>query len=133
MIVKYLDGDVWGFIDNVRQVVNKDIDTDALIRQYDEEPSRRDIASENVPVRPGEDEVIMSNKAFVVATESLEDVPGNAHTLNFLEPGLLRDNMPAAVIILCVEDYKEYDTIILVTNQKCYLMNDKGQTIERLV
>jgi len=34
--------------------------------------------------------------------------------------------------LLYIEDCKDYDAVILVTNQKCYLMNDEGKTIERL-
>ena len=140
MIVKYLHGDVWAYIDNVRQVANKSIDTEELIKKYDEEVGtpddlirREDIASHNVPDGEDKDLVIMSNKAFTIASEHLEDVRGNTHTENLLEPSLMCANLPASVILLFVEDHKEYDTIVLVTNQKCYLMNDKGQTIERLV
>lgn len=140
MIVKYLDGEVWGFIDNVRQVASRDIDTDELIDKYNSEVGkggdalqRNDTASENVPEGPDMELVIMSNKAFIIASENLEGVRGNAHTVNLLEPSLMCANLPSSVIILFVEDHKEFDTIVLVTNQKCYLMNDKGQTIERLV
>lgn len=140
MIVKYLDGDVWAYIDNVRQVANKDVDTDELIKKYDREVGttddlirREDIASFNVPDGPQKDLVIMSNKAFTIASENLKDVRGNTHTENLLEPSLMCSNLPAATIMLFVEDHKEFDTVVLVTNQKCYLMNDKGQTIERLV
>lgn len=140
MIVKYLNGDVWAYIDNVRQVASRDINTEELIKKYDEEVGvpgdllqRKDIASENVPDGPDKERVIMSNKAFTIASENLEDVRGNTHTVNLLEPSLICSNLPAGTILLFVEDHKEFDTAVLITNQKCYLMNDKGQTIERLV
>ena len=140
MIVKYLNGDVWAYIDNVRQVAKSDIDTYELIQRYDKEVGlpgdplqRKDIASEDIPDGPDKERVIMSNKAFIIASENLKDVRGNTHTENLLEPSLMCSNLPAATIMLFVEDHKEFDTVVLVTNQKCYLMNDKGQTIERLV
>lgn len=138
MIVKYYKDGVWGYIDNVRQAANKEIEPLELIKQYD----GRDLDG---PIKEGEDPVcymngellpdgiIMSNKAFVMATVEQEEWGHNVHCENLLGLQGLYDNLPAATILLYVEDHKEYDTIVLVTNQKVYLMNDKGQTIERLV
>lgn len=139
MIVKYFDNGVWGYIDNVRQAANKDIDCDELIRRYNEENTfekpEDDIASymngEKLPV-----EIVMSNKAFTMACADVNDVIhgsqyGNSHTENLIDGSKI--DYPASIVLLYLNDHKEYDTVALVTNQKCFLMNDKGQTIERLV
>lgn len=154
MIVKYYKDGVWGYIDNVRQVANKLIDHEELIKQYDEEVKegkRDDVASyvnletgtclASAPYTPEEtliklpDDIVAVNKVFMMTTEGLpeelrEEV---CHAENLLDANLLVENLPANVILLYLNDHKEFDTIVLVTNQKCYLMNDKGQTIERLV
>ncbi len=136
MIVKYLKGDVWGFIDNVRQIATKNVDTEDSIRQYNEEVEkgeREDIAS----FMNGEKstvEVSMSNKVFLMATENdLEDIIGDVHRENLLDPLLTSKNYPAKTILLYLNDHKEHHNVVLITNQTTYLMNDKGQTIERLV
>lgn len=136
MIVKYLNDGVWGYIDNVRQVATKDIDTDELIAEYNRQKElgeREKIELEGCLTS----DIEASNKAFLIATETfehLQDLPGNCHMENLLSPELLgKGNYPAAVILLYLEDNKEYDNAVLITNQKTFLMNDKGQTIERLV
>jgi hypothetical protein len=145
MIVKYLKDDVWGYIDNVRQVANKNIDNDKLIKAYDEcedykditHSGEKDIASYVVcgegqlSILPKE--IIASNKIYLMAIADQSDWGHNVHTENLIDGTMALENYPTAVILLYVEEHKEYDSIALVTNQKCYLMNDKGQTIERLV
>jgi hypothetical protein len=135
MIVKYLKDGVWGYIDNVRQVGNKDIDCNELITRYNEMPQSQSCCdtvcymnSEKLPV-----DIAASNKVFTMATIDLPDEGINRHMENFIDGTMALENYPAAVIMLYIEDCKEYDAIVLVTNQKCFLMNDKGQTIERLV
>jgi len=147
MIVKYLDGDVWGYIDNVRQAASRGIDCLDLIIKYNNSPEyqdectpgngEKDIAS----YLNGEklaDDIAASNKVFTMTTNDLDSLFddssfGNCHSVNLIDGARALENYPAAGIVLYLNDHKEYDTLILVTNQKCFLMNDKGQTIERLV
>jgi hypothetical protein len=131
MIVKYLKEGVWGYIDNIRQAASEDIEPLELAAQYNKEVKegdREDLASVGVDVTC----IKESNKAFLLATENLDIGGINSHSENLLEPQRVMDNYPAKIIILYVEDHREYDSIVLVTNETVYLMNDKGQTIERL-
>jgi hypothetical protein len=146
MIVKYYKDGVWGYIDNVRQVGNKPIGHEALIKQYDEEVKegkRDDVASYmdfggDLAPSPREElplDVAKVNKTFLMITEGLpEEIKDEGyHAENLLDAYLLAENLPVNIILLYLNDHKEYDNLVLITNQKCYLMNDKGQTIERLV
>ena len=140
MIVKYRKDDAWGYIDNVRQAAHKDLDIDELVSQYDQEVKngeREDTAS-HWYVGEGQEvamskETIISNKVLLMVTEILADEGVNRHSENLLSEWGIRDNLPAYAILLYIEDCKEFDAMLLITNQQTYLMNDKGQTIERLV
>lgn len=154
MIVKYLKDGVWGYIDNVRQAANMDIEPIKLIEQYDKEVlagEREDIASyidftsEGTIIAEKEgnklayqrlpEDIIAVNKVFTMATEGIpEEIRDKGyHAENWLDGNMLIENFPANVVMLYLNDHKEYDTLVFVTNQKVYLMNDSGKTIERLV
>lgn len=77
-----------------------------------------------------DENVVKSNKTFTAAWDNVAEDSGNRHAENMLEPGMM--DLPAVTILIYLEDCKEYDSVLLITNQKVYLMNDKGQTIERL-
>jgi hypothetical protein len=142
MIVKYLKDDVWGFIDNIRQVGNQSINCDELVKKYNESPEyqdncnpgngEKDIASytcgEELPA-----DVAYTNKVFIIATNNKENWGNKVHTEDLIDYEIATSGAYAAIVLLYVEEHSEYDSIVLVTNQKCFLMNDKGQTIERLV
>lgn len=138
MIVKYLSNGVWGYIDNVRQVASQNIDCDELLARYNAMPQPKD-ELDNTCYMDGEklpEEVCISNKVFTMATIDTNGVFesanfGNSHIENLIDGS--NHMLPASIIILYLNDHKEYDTVLFVTNQKCFLMNDKGQTIERLV
>jgi hypothetical protein len=140
MIVKYLDNGVWGYIDNVRQAANKDIDCDELITRYNEMPQPKN-GCDPVCYKDNEklpEDICVSNKVFTMATIDINDILsdssyGNCHSQNLLDGTKVLKNYPASVVILYLNDHKEYDTVVFATNQECFLMNDKGQTIERLV
>lgn len=147
MIVKYFDNGVWGYIDNVRQVASCDIYCADLIIEYNNTPEyqddctpgngEKDIASYLNGERLSDD-VAASNKVFTIASSNLDSLFedssfGNCHSVNLIDGERALENYPAAGVVLYLNDHKEYDTLILITNQKCFLMNDKGQTIERLV
>ena len=140
MIVKYLSNGVWGYIDNVRQATSKFIDCDALVKEYnnstdfrdDTRSGEKDIASYADGKKLPED-VAYTNKVFIIATKDAKDWGHETHVENLIDYDLAQQGIYATVILLYVEEHKEYDSVALVTNQKCFLMNDKGQTIERLV
>jgi len=133
MILKYETNGSWEFIDNVRQAAHKDIDIDGLAEKYDPElhicsrgynDQAEYLNGDKLP-----ENIVKSNKAFCVATYIPEEGI-NLHSENLLDENKM--DMPASSILLYLENCKEYDAVQLVTNQKAYLMNDKGQTIERL-
>lgn len=131
MIVKYYNEGAWGYIDNVRQAACKEIDPQVILKEHDAEVAegkRADIcATEDYPR-----EINDINKIFLMATAEIGTRTGNVHHENLLEYEKIKDGYAAQVILLYIEDCKEYDAVILVTNQNTFLMNDKGQTIERL-
>lgn len=136
MIVKYLSDNVWGYIDHVRQVATRELDPNELVNRYNEEikdNAREDSASVMNGKRL-DDEIAMSNKLFLMAMEELVDLTDglDAHAENLIEVKLGAMMMPLWAVLLYIEDCKDYDAVVLITNQKCYLMNDEGKTIERL-
>jgi hypothetical protein len=153
MIIKYLKDGVWGYIDNVRQVGNKSIIAGELIAKYDEEVKKgeRDDDASYIDFTTGiinaekegnqlayqrlPEDVIAVNKVFLMATELLpEEIRELGYSYeNFLNGEALIENFPVNMIMLHLNKHKECDVLVLVTNQKTYLMNDEGKTIERLV
>jgi hypothetical protein len=145
MIVKYLNEKKWGYIDNVRQAGSIDVDIRQSILDYDAEKYRINQEGEEngwpIPQDMCEyaegvklpEHIIASNKAFTRATENCKEWGDNVHCVNMIDGK--KWEYPAAVIIMHIDDkeHREFDTIALVTNETVYLMNDKGQTIERLV
>ena len=142
MIVKYLSNGVWGYIDNVRQVGNREYNFDDAVHKYDHDERYRDdthsgendIASYMNGEKLSKD-IANINKAFLVITESLKDTleDENSHYENLILPVINGEYYQVNCVLLYLNNHKEYDTLIFVTNQKCYLMNDEGKTIERLV
>lgn len=139
MIVKYRMNDVWGYIDNIRQCATKLLSPNELILEYDNEvgaKERDDVASYidfgNEKLEPVTADVAMWNKVFLKATENLEESGKTRRCTSILDISMSSDH-PAYIITLYLEEYKEFDELVLVANDAVYLMNDKGQTIERLV
>lgn len=139
MIVKYFNNGDWGYIDGVCKAVVKSLDYDELVKAYNECERYKDqrcagefdvasyFGSEKLP-----DDIAMSNKVYLMATANQGDWGDNVHTANMLLPSLVVDNYAAVVVILYFEERKEYDSMAVITNQRCFLMNDKGQTVDRL-
>lgn len=136
MIVKYLKDGVWGYIDNVRQVAVKGVDVEELIAQYNREVengTREDTASYLNGTQIAAD-IAAANKVYLLATEdNLDELEGTSHQENLLAADFVIKNFYAAKILLYLNDHKDYDNVVLITNQQAYLMNDNGKTIERLV
>lgn len=146
MIVKYYKDGIWSYIDNVRQVANQSIDGEKLVEAYNKDPRYQDKccpSNETCDIASYQDgkklpeEICISNKIFTMATIDLNAVcsEGDYRTNNHIENLIDGFNytMPAAILVLYLNAHKDYDAFIMVTNQRCFLMNDKGQTIERLV
>lgn len=142
MIVKYMNDGIWGYIDNIRQVASKLMDVELCVKRYDESQSEFEKIE---AIEPGTDsathlngrklpqDIAITNKVFLVACNDLPDEGVNRHAENLIMLNMLESNYPIYAVLAYLEDCKEYDAILLVTNQRLFLMNDKGQTIERLV
>ena len=140
MIVKhkerdYRNTDVWGYIDKVSQVAIKEIDADVYLRMYSDIP---------VILEPGTDDpceylngvkldkyIADVNKIFSVVTKEMTEELGNIHCENLVFD--YAENMPIYAVLLYIEDSKEFENILLLTDQTTYLLNNEGKTIERLV
>ena len=75
MIVKYLNNDVWGYIDNVRQAASKLLDVGKLIEEY--QKSYGQTSNDPCEYMNGErleENVIKSNKAFTVAWDEVAEL-----------------------------------------------------------
>ena len=129
----FRNNDVWGYISNVSQIAVKEIDAELYIKIYDD-----------IPVKVEEDpceyingvrlskEITDTNKIFSVVTKEItEEIGGDVHCENLIFD--YNENMPIYAILLYIEDSKEFDSILLVTDQITYLMNENGKTIERIV
>jgi len=130
MIVKYMKDGVWGYIDNIRQVANKDIDVYVLSNEFDKESREKEPPECWVDGKKLADDICLVNKAFTMALDKLPIEGNNRHAENLLNTEKI--DMPSQIVLMYIEDCKEWDAIVLVTNETVYLMNDKGQTIERL-
>lgn len=137
MVVKYLDNGVWGYIDHIRQAANRSYDAEECIKGYNATLKEGDIdyasVVNGVELLPN---IVASNKIFMYIADSFEDLDGmclsTKNLVNITDAESERQ-LPVYAVLLHIEDCKEYDALILVTNQRCYLMNDEGKTIERLV
>ena len=131
----YRNVDIWGYIDKVSQIAIKEIDAEVYIKIYDNMPKIVETGDED----PCEylngvklDKNIADvNKIFSVVSKEIVDDLGNTHCENLVFD--YDENMPIYAIILYIEDSKEFDNILLLTDQTTYLLNNEGKTIERLV
>ena len=133
MILKYQKDGVWGFIDNIRQVATKDVDKDRALMQYEEYPQCENDPCMYMDGKPLPENIAISNKVFSIVCTDMADEGINRHAENLIAADSVLLEFPIQAILAYIEDCKEYDAVLLVTNQKAFLMNDKGQTIERLV
>lgn len=140
MIVKYKERDyrnteVWGYIDKVSQTSIKEIDAEIYLKMYEDIKEGHKIENKDYceylnGVKLSED-IADVNKIFSVVTKEIIEELGNVHCENLVFD--YSENMPIYAILLYVEDSKEFDNILLLTDQTTYLLNDEGKTIERLV
>ena len=133
MILKYQDNGAWCYIDKIDKSEAKYISEDEAIRKYDEwykslpcECGAKDPAEYMNGVRLP-DEIVKSDKVFSMAVEEFESNGFGRQSKNLIDINTM--SLPITAIALRFADEAE---CILVTNQRAYLMNDKGQTIDRL-
>jgi len=136
MIIKYraLNGG-WGFVDNISAITNQEYSSSVVMHQVREEINKGDREEHT---QEGFGTITkMHNDIFVglsdIIYEELED--GSYTTLSLIsEEFLPTDELDTTVsIIVCNNKWREeFDRIVLFANREVYLLNDKGETIERL-
>jgi hypothetical protein len=140
MIVKYLKGGSWVYIDGVQCVENSAILPLELAEQFDnevKEGKRIDLTSHTESMDSYAYEKLkneeIERKAFTIAREKCECDEVEAE--NNISADLVKKDFVTCVVLIHMNkhDSAEPVTLMLATNQNVYLMNDKGQTIERLV
>lgn len=137
MIIKYRNGidGIWGFIDGAVEAATKDFDGAELIRLYELElGDKPDICGYAEGVKL-DDNVRKSNIIFSVAWDNLDEIMDDvrSHCENHvLITETYTEHMPVHAILIRLEGRKEWDSILLITNQPVYLLNNEGKTIERL-
>jgi hypothetical protein len=140
MIVKYLKGGSWVYIDGVQRVENSAILPLELAERFDKEvkegkridPVSYTESMDTYTYEKLKDEEI-ERKAFTIAREECECDEVEAE--NNISADLVRKDFMTCVVVIHMHKHNpaELTALMLATNQNVYLMNDKGQTIERLV
>ena len=129
----FRNNDVWGYISNVSQIAVKEIDPELYIKIYNDIPIK--VEEDSCEYMNGvklSEEITEINKIFsIVAKEIIDEIGGDVHCENLIFD--YNENMPIYAILLYIEDSKEFDNILLITDQITYLMNENGKTIERIV
>ena len=136
-ILKYKEKDnrnetVWGYISNISQTAVKEIDPDTYVELYDKLPKIEEDPCEYMDGKKLPENIAKVNKIFSMVTKEIVNELGtNIHCENLIFD--YESNYPIYAILLYIEDSKEFENILLLTDQTTYLLNEKGQTIERLV
>ena len=132
MIVKYKTNGMWNYIDEVAHTKESGLYfPDFLISKYNEEMAsgqRLDISGND-----WSEEVEKVNKCFLKASEMLEETfTYAANTENLITEECIKNELPIGIVLIKLRGQDAFSKT-LITCQEVYLMNDKGQTIERLV
>jgi hypothetical protein len=133
MILKYQqamddESTAWVYMGGVFRVTPFWANADAYIKQYNEEVEtgkREDCASD---VGYSAD-VAASIKVVEVAHDKVKELGWTA-IRSALDAGKLKDQ--SGIWLICIEFENDKPCDVVLTNQTAYLMNDRGQTIERL-
>jgi hypothetical protein len=132
MIVKYKSSGMWNYIDEVSHAKESGLYfPDFLISKYNEEVEtgqRIDVSGEDW----GEENKKI-NKCFLKASEMLDEkFTPCANTENLITEDCVTNGLPIGTVLIKLRGQDAFSKA-LITCQEVYLMNDKGQTIERLV
>jgi hypothetical protein len=132
MIVKYKSNGMWNYIDEVSHAKESGLYfPDFLISRYNEKVTTGQ--EPNVMEEGWSVETVKINKCFLEATEALEETFAyGANTENLITEDCVTNGLPIGIILIKLRGQDAFSKT-LVTCQEVYLMNDKGQTIERLV
>jgi hypothetical protein len=128
MILKYFSQGEWHYIDNISELSTQYNNSDDLIKQFDEDVSEgRRVALEDTDERATQ----MRSKVFhagahraIKGIEPYEVILEDAVTLS--KP----QNPETVCTTTAIRNKAKH---VIVTTEVAYLLNDKGQTIEKLI
>jgi hypothetical protein len=134
MILKFFSQGEWHYIDNISDFSTQFTDSNVLVHEYMASPPSSDkISAPNHPCTPTqateENVFVAGANRCIKGIEPYEVIPHNAVNLSIAEA--VNPSPPVPVCIVTAVRGKEKH--IVVTTGDAFLMNDKGQTIERLV
>lgn len=125
MIVKYFNNGEWGYIDNILITTQRDYSYQTLLETFaDEIKSGKRVVME-INDSTAEAEALFQSGFSLSAdkNEPRRTIPLKA--INHLK-------VHETEVITVVKAINDDTQFIVITNQDTYLLNDKGQTIERL-
>jgi hypothetical protein len=126
MIVKYWNEGKWCYRDGIEKVTKSGIFTgDYLEQLYNENLEKSKI---QMPLDFSEG-INKINKVFMQLSEIIKEYASFSHSECVLRECDVNSDLNIFALVL---DKKDENTL-LITCSEVYLMNDKGQTIERLV
>ncbi|MCK9576666.1 MAG: hypothetical protein M0R51_12155 [Clostridia bacterium] len=135
MILKYQDGENFRIIDGISEVKHRSIDIDSCVSDYDrsygaEYEKGKDPAEYMNGIQLSAN-IVKANKAFTVCAGEWDDEGVNGHSVNNLDENSL-EYPTESITAFFTSKRGDYDAVQIITNHAAYLMNDSGQTIERL-
>jgi hypothetical protein len=123
MILKYKDGEVWNYIDSISKISTSEIDTAKILNKYYEDVKNGmpdyattpnvNITYQNIIFDGATNDIVVANPEFNIDSKNLLI---STDELNLLAYQILIN-----------------ETMLLITDQTTYLLNDNGKTIERIV
>ncbi len=135
MIVKYRLNGGWCFIDGVTQAHSKEFDPDVMQAKYDKDAELRNrVGFTEATDQEGQDYINVQKTYFAAFSEMCNDYHGTKRGVNAICGNEMKFHNSSVVgVLLHTDKSDDVDHIVIITNQPCFLMNDQGQTIERLV
>lgn len=133
MIVKYFNSGAWGYVDHAGQAEVREFNMEEMVTKYIQEV-KEGKRGDNVGYKQ---DLKMQNKKTItniILTMINGQMRETIANLNVRTVNVLKGNLSGLyTVLIYVDECKTCDAVLLLTNQNCYLMNDEGKTIERLV
>jgi len=134
MIVKYSINGVWGYVGDVKRTISKNFDYAEMLKKYEEYfPNKGQDSPAYHRYGDFHDEnILAANKIFIATWREINKDKYAHYAENLLDFKDEFKRTDICSIMLFFDNNKEDKTLLLISNQQIYLMDDKGQTIERL-
>lgn len=116
---------IWDYISNISEISIKKIDKNDYLKSIEFIEEEVDEDKEN-PVSE-------LDKIYKIITEEVTSEFNNTHFKYLVYDYYGVDESPIYSILLRIEDNKEYEYLLLINDQETYLMNEKGEIIEKII